>query len=64
MARDPVCGMQIDEQQAAGRSEYQGQTVYFCSPSCQQQFELKPDRYTDQRARRRIQANESGPCVP
>jgi YHS domain-containing protein len=24
MARNPVCGMQVNEQQAAGTSEYQG----------------------------------------
>lgn len=39
MARDPVCGMQVDEQQAAGTTEYQGKTYYFCSPACKQQFE-------------------------
>ena len=26
MARDPVCGMQVNEDRAAGTSEYQGQT--------------------------------------
>jgi YHS domain-containing protein len=48
MARDPVCGMQVNEQQAAGRSEYQGETYYFCSPGCKQQFDQNPERYTSQ----------------
>lgn len=48
MARDPVCGMQVDEAQAAGRSEYQGQTYYFCSASCKQQFDQNPQRYASQ----------------
>jgi YHS domain-containing protein len=48
MAQDPVCGMQVNEEQAAGKSEYQGQTYYFCSTRCQQQFDQNPDRYTGQ----------------
>jgi Cu+-exporting ATPase len=45
MTKDPVCGMQIDEKQAAGKSDYKGQTYHFCSPSCKQKFEQKPDQY-------------------
>jgi YHS domain-containing protein len=48
MAKDPVCGMQVSEQQAAGKSEYQGETYYFCSPSCKQQFDQNPGRYANQ----------------
>ena len=33
MAKDPVCGMQVDEKEAAGKSEYRGKTVYFCCPA-------------------------------
>ena len=28
---DPVCGMDIEPETAAGTSEYKGQTYYFCS---------------------------------
>lgn len=31
---DPVCGMTIDPQTAAGKYEYNGETFYFCSPGC------------------------------
>jgi YHS domain-containing protein len=31
--------MEIDEQSAAGRSDYQGQTYYFCSQSCKKEFD-------------------------
>jgi YHS domain-containing protein len=31
MATDPVCGMQVDERQAAGQSAYQGETYYMKS---------------------------------
>jgi YHS domain-containing protein len=48
MARDPVCGMQVNEAQAAGTSEYQGETYYFCSTGCKQQFDQNPERYRGQ----------------
>jgi hypothetical protein len=31
MERDVVCGMQVDQAKAAGTSEYNGKTYYFCS---------------------------------
>jgi YHS domain-containing protein len=31
MTKDIVCGMEVDEHQAARKSEYQGRTYYFCS---------------------------------
>lgn len=34
MAIDVVCGMEVKEEAAAGRSEYKGETYYFCSPTC------------------------------
>ena len=46
--RDPVCNMEVDEQSAAGRSQYQGQTYYFCTESCKSEFEQNPEMYVDQ----------------
>ncbi len=51
MARDLVCGMEVDERQAEAQgltSEHDGQTYYFCAPSCKQQFDQNPERYTCQ----------------
>ncbi len=45
MAKDPVCGMDVDEKKAGARSEYKGQTYYFCSPGCKQTFDKDPERY-------------------
>lgn len=45
MVRDPVCGMDIDPKTAAGKSEYQGQTYYFCSLGCKQTFDKDPAKY-------------------
>ncbi len=45
MAIDPVCGMHIDEKQAAAKSEYQGKTYYFCAPGCKRSFDKEPEKY-------------------
>ncbi len=36
---DPVCHMDIDRESAAGSSEYDGRTYYFCSPGCKLDFD-------------------------
>jgi Cu+-exporting ATPase len=43
--KDPVCGMEIDPGKAAGKSEYRGQTYYFCSPGCKKAFDKEPEKY-------------------
>jgi Cu+-exporting ATPase len=45
MTKDPVCGMMIDERTAAGQSEYQGQTYYFCASICKTKFDQNPEQY-------------------
>ncbi len=42
---DPVCHMDIDPKEAAGTSEYKGQTYYFCSPGCKRSFDKDPEKY-------------------
>lgn len=44
---DPVCGMQIEEANAAGQSEYNGQIIYFCSTSCKKKFDTNPEEFRD-----------------
>lgn len=48
MAKDPVCGMNVDEKTAAAKSEYQGKTYYFCAPGCKQAFDKDPEKYVGQ----------------
>jgi YHS domain-containing protein len=45
MVKDPVCGMDVDENKAAGTAEYNGKKYYFCSPACKTKFEKTPDQY-------------------
>jgi len=45
MMKDPVCGMDVDPKTAAGKSEYKGQTYYFCSSGCKRAFDREPEKY-------------------
>ncbi len=45
MAKDPVCGMDVDPKTAQWKSEYKGQTYYFCAPGCKQSFDKEPEKY-------------------
>jgi Cu+-exporting ATPase len=42
---DPVCGMTVDPQRAAGAVEHRGQKYYFCSKGCAAKFEADPAKY-------------------
>ena len=43
--KDPVCDMDVDPETAAGKSEYKGQTYYFCAPGCKRSFDNDPEKY-------------------
>ena len=45
METDPVCGMTVDPATAAGSYEHQGQTYYFCSIGCLEDFRDDPESY-------------------
>lgn len=46
-AIDPVCKMTVDTTTARQKSEYQGQTYYFCAPGCKRAFDKEPEKYLD-----------------
>jgi signal transduction histidine kinase len=43
--KDPVCGAQIQPQQAYGSVRYEGEKYYFCCPVCQGAFQQNPETY-------------------
>jgi YHS domain-containing protein len=45
MATDPVCHMQVNEATAAGKSDYNGKTYYFCAAGCKKKFDEDPQKY-------------------
>ena len=58
--KDPVCGMAIEDRDAAGTSFYQGNTFHFCSASCKTKFDSDPAAYTAGKGAERI----AGPSAP
>jgi len=44
-SKDPICGMLVDSVTAKHRSEFAGQTVYFCCRHCKETFDQDPGRY-------------------
>ena len=45
MFKDPVCGMEVDPKEAAGKLEYNGETYYFCGPGCKRDFDKNPEKF-------------------
>ena len=43
--KDPVCGMNVDPKNAAGKSNYNETAYYFCSTHCKTKFNLNPESY-------------------
>ena len=54
--KDPICGMPVDEERAAGTTEYEGRVYYFCSHGCREKFSEDPGRYA------RREAQQSAPA--
>ncbi len=51
MAKDPVCGMDIEEANAAGNSEFEGKDYYFCALSCKEKFDKEPVKFINEGGR-------------
>ncbi|HET9832160.1 MAG TPA: heavy metal translocating P-type ATPase [Vicinamibacterales bacterium] len=47
---DPVCGMTISPDNAAGQETYKGTTYYFCGRRCLERFSANPEQYTSSAA--------------
>ena len=42
---DPICGMEVEPNTAAGSYVYNGQTYYFCSQHCLAKFKEDPEKF-------------------
>jgi len=47
MARDPVCGSYVSSS-TPFKGEVDGETMYFCSEECMEEFEYHADEYLEQ----------------
>jgi P-type Cu+ transporter len=43
--KDPVCGMMVASEKAAGKVEHGGKTYYFCSKRCAERFSDDPEKF-------------------
>src|ERR1019366_2826479 len=50
-AIDPVCGMQVRQENAPAQASLGGDHYYFCSDRCRERFEAQPGRYTSATSR-------------
>jgi len=48
MAVDPICKMEVNEDNAEYKCEYKGKTFYFCAQGCKKTFEDNPEKYLDE----------------
>ncbi|MEK6769198.1 MAG: heavy metal translocating P-type ATPase [Gemmatimonadota bacterium] len=44
--KDPVCGMDVAPEKAAGSLDHEGTTYYFCGKGCLEKFRAAPTRYS------------------
>lgn len=45
MAKDPVCGMDVEEKNAKWTTDHNGQKYYFCSLHDKREFDGDPEKY-------------------
>lgn len=60
MAKDPICGMTVEESRAAGSSVCKGETYYFCSMHCKETFDKDPESYIGEKGAAAPKASEAG----
>ena len=49
MTRDQVCQMDVDENSAAAKMDYEDDTYYFCSEECKNKFADDPESYVSRK---------------
>ncbi len=45
MAKDPVCGMEVDEKTSIAKSKVNETVFYFCCPNCKTRFDKDPSKF-------------------
>ncbi len=64
--KDPVCGMDVTPEKAAGSLEHAGHTFYFCSRHCLEKFQADPAQFLKPRedGPRPVMPPSQGPTPP
>ncbi len=45
MAKDPICGMTVNEKTTKFASVHEGTSFYFCSAQCKRTFDSDPHKH-------------------
>jgi len=61
-AKDPVCGMNVDEKTATHKTIHDNKVYYFCSATCQTEFNKSPAKYLQGTPSERHAAHYGGYC--
>src|SRR5918993_2347973 len=64
MATDPICGMNVEPNNAAGKHEHDGKAYYFCSKHCLTKFKEDPDEWVDAPRGGHVHGSPSGAKRP
>src|SRR6266850_2535672 len=62
MAKDPICGMNVEPSSAAESYFHNGQNYFFCSHHCLEKFKEDPEKFLSLRADPHGQAHVHGPA--
>jgi Cu+-exporting ATPase len=57
---DPVCGMSVATETAAGKYDFAGETYYFCSNGCLNKFRQNPRAFLEERKEEKLEAESLG----
>jgi Cu+-exporting ATPase len=57
---DPVCGMQVSPDTAAGKYDFENKTYYFCSDGCLNKFRQNPRAFLEEKKKEQLEASSQG----
>jgi P-type Cu+ transporter len=57
---DPVCGMSVAAETAAGKYDFEGETYYFCSNNCLNKFRQNPRNFLEAKKEEKLEAESQG----
>lgn len=57
---DPVCGMRVSKETAAGSYPYNGKTFYFCSAGCLNKFKQNPAAFLENKKGEKADSEKAG----
>ncbi len=57
---DPVCGMSVAPETAAGNYDFEGKTYYFCATNCLNKFRQNPKNFLEEQAEEKLKAGSEG----